>query len=143
MTSPLRTLIDTIRGDAPLEDAEDVVALVLLTEPAGLPDESAALLDRFAARAALPADAGKDADALASAVETYLAKRPPNPAVVARLKSAAQNVVAALGPRAGSVDKALAAVGSSASSSKPLGGGVRPQGTVPAGPFARASLTVP
>jgi hypothetical protein len=131
-------LTDAIKGDATVDDVEDVLALLLLTDPKELGDEARALLDRFAKRAGL--NAGLDASALTAAVAGYLERSPVNAGVVARLKKIAGSLMKRGQPTSADVQRALAAVGKS-NASAPLGGGVRPKGTIPAGPFARAALT--
>jgi hypothetical protein len=132
-------LTDAIKGDASVDDVEDVLALLLLTDPKDVGDEARTLLDRFAKRAGI--EAGLDASQLTDAVGAYLERKPVNAGVVARLKKIAGGLMKRGQPTSSDVQRALAAVGREHASTSPLGGGVRPKGTIAAGPFARAALT--
>ena len=136
--STLSALTDAIRGNASLDDAEDVLAILLLTDPQHLGAEGQALLERFRARSGI--DASLDAAGLEHAVAGYLAQHPIHQDVVARLKAVARGLVEKRGPTSSDVQRALSMLGASTSSA-PLGGGVRPKGTIAAGPFARAALS--
>lgn len=135
--STLAELLGAIRGTATVEQAEDVVALLLLRNPVNLQADGRALLARYSARAGL--DPSLTSEQLEAAVARYLEGHPLNPTVVAAFKAVAQRLVEENAPHAADVAVALSMVGGETSKT-PLGGGVRPAGTVPAGPAARFKM---
>ena len=132
--STLQDLSDAIRGPATAQDADDVLALLLLRDPTKLQGEGRALLAGFAARAAI--GPSLSAAALEAAVQLYLETHPLDAGVVARLKTVAEGLVMRGGPTSSDVAAALTVLGQEPAKG-PLGGGSRPKGTIPAGPFAR------
>lgn len=118
----------------PLVDVEDFLAVLILSFPPeerGLDEESTLLLGRFAARAGVNGMLAPE-DAMAS-VEAYLVAHPLDPHIL----EAAARVAREHLSRGGVAGDLLARFTAEKRSGGVLGGGKRPEGTVPAGPLAR------
>jgi hypothetical protein len=137
--SNLATLLSSVQGSASVEEAEDVVAVLLMRDPTSLSREGLDLLARFSHRSGV--DLTQATPALEAALETHLARKPLNPGVLAALKNVARDLAERQGPASADVRAALSMLGKGTSHT-PLGGGHRPSGTVPAGPLARFQADV-
>ena len=108
------------------DDVEDLLALMILSNPPEqLDDDAAELVGRFATRAGLAPGAG--AEDVRAAIARYLKDKPPSEPLVAALHALARDH--ALDSDVGAAAQRFTGVLG--------GGGERPQGTVPAGPMAR------
>ena len=125
----------------PVQDVEHILPWCLVNMPvemSELDEATVGLFVKTCAKAGVALDA--DADTVREGLAAYYAENPPNKQLAAALEGAWHEVNAA----AGGADKnPFAKFSGSQGATGVLGGGERPQGTVPGGVLARLAAPPP